>query len=119
MQDLYVRFFSIIIYIVAKTSSSLLFFWHSHIMVSLPVYNSNFQNNIVHTIVVIAKANTLWPPNRPDQREEGHSAIYPHGGYYKMDVGGASVSLCAYIFYNVCCRLFFCCWGGGGMKARN
>ena len=46
--------------------------------------------NIEHkNTVIITKGITAWPSTYPyESRIEGHSAIYPHGGYYKLNLDG-------------------------------
>lgn len=49
-------------------------------------------SSFIHLIVaVLATAQTLWPSTYPDEKLiEGHSAIYPHGGYYKLNLDNVS-----------------------------
>ena len=43
--------------------------------------------------VIITKGITAWTSTYPyESRIEGHSAIYPHGGYYKLNVDGARLA---------------------------
>ena len=51
--------------------------------------SSNNNNNDEKEDVIIAKGKTTWPSTFPNEQIIlGHSAIYPNGGYYKLNLEG-------------------------------
>ena len=56
---------------------------------SLLSSSSSNNNNEEEENVIIAKGKTTWPSTYPNEQIiPGHSAIYPNGGYYKLNLEG-------------------------------
>ena len=61
------------------------------VQVEVKTCNSLFSssNNNNEEDVIIAKGKTTWPSTFPNEQIiPGHSAIYPNGGYYKLNLEG-------------------------------
>ena len=53
------------------------------------LFSSSSSNNNNEEDVIIAKGKTTWPSTFPNEQIiPGHSAIYPNGGYYKLNLEG-------------------------------
>ena len=53
------------------------------------LFSSSSNNNNNDEDVIIAKGKTTWPSTFPNEQIiPGHSAIYPNGGYYKLNLEG-------------------------------
>ena len=59
------------------------------VQVEVKTCNSLFSSSNEKEDVIIAKGKTTWPSTFPNEQIiPGHSAIYPNGGYYKLDLEG-------------------------------
>ena len=72
--------------------------------------HKNATNNAQQYKTVITKGITLWPQTYQDEYERitGHSAIYPYGGYYILDLSDANSEVCICFRLDVYFRCVFC-----------